>query len=132
MSNTVEYKGNIYEIGKYYRFSNNKSYWTVELLDSISGGGGLIASNGSSQKDHYDYISEVGEIGTITKAPIKLVDGADYQFDYGSNPELLLNIGLIGTYDSNGTQGCFWVKEVPWYIQDCSSIVKLIPEVSNE
>lgn len=65
---------------------------------------------------------------TSMPTPIELIDGKAYQFDYGSNPASLLNIGLIGTYDNNGSLPCFWVKDTPWYLQDCTNIKILTVE----
>lgn len=79
MSNTVEYKGGFCEIGKYYEFSDDGEYWDVRLLVGINRRSSYpLASNG----DDYKQIRaiEPGSIGTITKAPVKLIDGEAYRF----------------------------------------------------
>tara|TARA_R110002020_G_scaffold475890_1_gene713735 strand:+ start:11662 stop:12039 length:378 start_codon:yes stop_codon:yes gene_type:complete len=122
---TVIHKGKEYQIGGIYGFSDGDHVVCVGELESITSDGFL--------KKYGVYWSEVTEckapLGTIKETSIELEDGAAYQFDFGSNPELLLNIGLIGTYDGNGATGCFWIKDTPWYTQDCTNIVKLVPEV---
>ena len=81
---TVTYKGNVYQIGKLYHFSDtNDGFKYTKILSSIRKG-----------EDRYHFTDDEGgvwrrievidssEFGTETPAPIKLIDGAAYMFDH--------------------------------------------------
>jgi hypothetical protein len=74
--------GNIYEIGKYYLFTDNGKKFTLAKLTHIGKGDHPFHTN---EKDFFRYMYEVGTLentGTITPAPIDLIDGNAYMFDY--------------------------------------------------
>ena len=80
---TVKYKGNAYQIGKYYLFSDGGEYWDYNILKNIDMVSEFPFVNVVGVR--YSLIKEVHaskDLGTITPAPIKLVDGSAYMFDY--------------------------------------------------
>lgn len=66
--------------------------------------------------------------------PIQLVDGKAYQFDFGSNPELLTNLGLVGichTSIKHGTKHVMFespVNNSKWNTEYCTNIKPLTVE----
>ena len=120
MSNTVEYKGNIYEIGKGYLFGDVISApYFYGKLQGIESDGAFITIENS----YFIFCEELPaskELGTITKAPIKLVDGAAYQFDYHK--------GTFHGYFKEKTSRLY--HSTGWFnISTCTNIIKLVPEV---
>ena len=80
---TVKYKGNVYQIGKYYLFSDGGEYWDYDILKNIDLASQFPFVNVVGVR--YSLIKEVHtsqDLGTITPAPIKMVDGNAYMFDY--------------------------------------------------
>ena len=80
---TVKYKGNAYEIGKYYLFSDGGECWDYNILKNIDMVSQFPFVNVVGVR--YSLIKEVHaskDLGTIIPAPIKLVDGSAYMFDY--------------------------------------------------
>ena len=80
-NNTVEYKGNVYQIGKYYLFSDWGICWQADKLRYVENNGDW-EFRGISCSWRYCKPFAEGEIGTITRAPVKLVGGSAYMFDY--------------------------------------------------
>jgi hypothetical protein len=80
---TVTHDGNIYQIGKQYSFSDDGSNWTISSLKSISYASDFPFRSGFSWRLIKEF--ESSDVGTITPAPIKLVDGAAYMFDVREN-----------------------------------------------
>jgi hypothetical protein len=79
---TVTHEGKVYQIGKDYLFSLNELDWTYEKLTDIDGGYEKVFC---TQSYEWRYIKEIPvsrTMGTITPAPIELIDGAAYMFDY--------------------------------------------------
>ena len=79
---TVEYKGNVYEIGQNYLFSDGGECWTYTKLKWISPDNSFPFVNSSGAG--YLLMKEVGasqDLGTITPVPIKLIDGSAYMFE---------------------------------------------------
>ncbi len=80
---TVADKGDIYQIGAVYEFSDNRERWYKCGL--VGFGCGLYPWK--AEVDSYKYIRECqAPIGTITEAPAELVDGECYQFEYLDKP----------------------------------------------
>jgi hypothetical protein len=75
---TVTDAGNIYEIGKYYLFSDDGIDWASDKLKSIQHQDDFKFKAGFNWK----LIKELSDVGTITPAPIDLIDGNAYMFDY--------------------------------------------------
>lgn len=125
MSNTVKLKQNdsLYIIGGLYEFRDRDGQkWELGALNDVDGL--LFRSDTGVKKEWYKEIREVKiNIGTITKAPIKLEDGAAYQFDYCGKT----NLAHYGNHMNRlYYSGGFISADV------CTNIVKLVPEVSNE
>lgn len=79
MKNTViDSQGNELEIGKVYEFSDDGRKWVTSLLEGIV-----------DDEYHYEASNAMWKLirecqsplGTIKKAPVKLVDGKAYQFE---------------------------------------------------
>jgi len=76
---TINHEGKIYQVGAVYEFSDDGKDWCVGVLE------------GTQPKSNYPYrlffshgyklirTCEV-KVGTITEAPVKLIDGECYQF----------------------------------------------------
>jgi hypothetical protein len=91
---TVTYEGNVYEIGKSYLFSDTGSTWAVDVLMAINEPHDFkfIGSDCNWRKCKSAVL---GELGTITPAPIELINGAAYIFNCnGKN-------GISGIYDKD-------------------------------
>ena len=78
---TVTHEGNIYEIGKHYLFSDWGICWQADKLRYVENNGDWEFKGISCSWRYCKPFAE-GEIGTITLAPVKLVDGDAYMFDY--------------------------------------------------
>ena len=81
---TIEYKGKVYEIGKYYLFGDSE-WWVTECLklESIVDDAGDYVFK--TRDDCWKLIRETPSsysFGTITDAPVELEDGAAYTFDF--------------------------------------------------
>jgi hypothetical protein len=79
---TVPYQGQVYQINKYYLFSDDGINLVLGRLMHIN-----RASEhpfNTCQSDLFRYAKEVSclkSVGTITPAPIELINGAAYMFD---------------------------------------------------
>ena len=125
MSNTVEYKGNIYEIGKGYLFGDviSNPYFYGKLQGIESDGTFITVEN-----SYFIFCEELPaskELGAITKAPIKLVDGAAYQFDYDDKISGMYN-AVMKYQKSNNS---FYFDNILFKVEYCTNIIKLVPEV---
>jgi hypothetical protein len=79
---TEEYEGNVYQIGKPYLFSMSGITWSYDNLIDIDGG---YSKPFCTKSKEWRYIKEVPtseNMGTITPAPVELIDGNAYMFDY--------------------------------------------------
>ena len=76
---TIEHKGNVYQKGTVYEFSDDDGEtWCVDTLEGI-----YPESNHPYKTRSGDYrLIRVYEasLGTITEAPVKLIDGECYQY----------------------------------------------------
>lgn len=80
MKNTViDSHGNELEIGKVYEFSNVEGVWIVDFLLRI------YLDEDQEYEGDSNYYNQIREcqspLGTIKKAPVKLVDCKAYQFE---------------------------------------------------
>jgi hypothetical protein len=80
---TVTHQGQVLKISKLYAFSNDHEHNCERRLKSVD------KSNTKYPFDDHAGVSwryikaiDSSELGTITPAPIELVDGAAYMFDY--------------------------------------------------
>ena len=79
---TVTHKGAVYEVGRYYLFSDVGARWNFDKLTDIDGGYKKVFC---TQEAEFRLIKEIpasSELGTITPEPIELIDGNAYMFDY--------------------------------------------------
>lgn len=82
MKTIIDSHGNELEIGKVYEFSDDQTSWTLDALKEC---------NELEEGDEYEYVGTdcnwifirecQSSLGTIKKAPVKLVDGKAYQFE---------------------------------------------------
>ena len=80
---TVTHNGQVYQIGGIYEFSDNGDSWDTDELVSISY---VAAYPFKVVGCEWSLIRETeSKIGTITPAPIELVNGAAYMFDVREN-----------------------------------------------
>jgi hypothetical protein len=89
---TGTYEGNVYEIGKDYLFSLNELDWTYAKLTAFSG---WCSKPFCTFDREWSYIKEIPAsrtMGTITPAPIELVDGNAYMFDYHENRKAIVGV----------------------------------------
>lgn len=126
----IDSNGNELEIGKVYEFSDNQTSWNLYALKGC---------NNVADDDNYEYeanncnwkfIRECqSPLGTIKKAPVKLVDGKAYQFESRATGRV-----WVGFYNSTndrfdesvGGDGshCF-IGDV----SDFKNIIPLVPEI---
>ena len=81
MMKTVTHEGNVYEIGKLYLFSDESSFWHSDELKYVDNNDSYKFKGIACAWRYCKPFAE-GEIGTITPAPIELIDGDAYMFDY--------------------------------------------------
>jgi hypothetical protein len=81
---TAAHEGNVYEIGKSYLFSDTGSTWAVDVLMAINEPHDFkfIGSDCNWRKCKSAVL---GELGTITPAPIYLINGNAYMFNVRDN-----------------------------------------------
>lgn len=123
MSDTAEHKGNIYQIDGLYIGSCNSLIQLKEIVDGEFKG---IDSSGNLYQD--DWLISIGQsnvfpdakLGTISKAPIELIDGKAYQFDYDGK-------AYQGIYDKRKTR--FAKKDSHIHESYCTNIKPLTVEV---
>jgi hypothetical protein len=99
---TVTHEGQVYQIGKNYLFSDDGTDFSLAKLVRIKKNGWPFRTD---DNDLYRYIHEVSALksmGTITPAPIELVDGAAYMFNSHKN-NLLDAIGIYSKYHNTLT-----------------------------
>tara|TARA_R110000782_G_scaffold214008_1_gene301906 strand:- start:511 stop:894 length:384 start_codon:yes stop_codon:yes gene_type:complete len=83
-NNTVMHEGNVYEIGKHYLFGNSHQLHRLLKIDKFSGFPFRVLDKG--QENGFTKIRLFDlDTGTITPAPIYLIDGNAYMFDVRDN-----------------------------------------------
>jgi hypothetical protein len=76
---TVTHEGKVYQIGGIYEFSDSGDYWTIDELLSIEG---TVGYPFKVKDCEWSLIREAkSKIGTITHAPIELVNHNAYMFN---------------------------------------------------
>jgi hypothetical protein len=96
---TEEYKGNIYEIGQDYLFSDFNVVWVHSQLTGLASNNFYPFKTGDFS---FQFIKEVPaseKMGTITPAPIALIDGNAYMFDYEGRK--VNRIGIYHKHDNH-------------------------------
>lgn len=83
---TIEYKGKIYEIGECYLFGDDDcdvSYF--RKLDSLSGNEEYPFSANGVNWVYIKQLPSSENFGTITQAPVDLIDGSAYMVCFEDN-----------------------------------------------
>jgi hypothetical protein len=119
---TVTHEGNVYEIGKPYLFSDGGNYWHLLKLKRVVVGGPLPFEVWltASKSTVFSLIKEVpasGYLGTITPAPIELIDGNAYMFD---EKIPYSNKDCIGIYENHKHK--FHLKNYSVFVESCTNI----------
>jgi hypothetical protein len=113
---TVTHEGQVYQLGKVYSFSHDHKHKCERRLKGVDKG-----NTEYPFIDHanvcWRYIKAIdsSELGTITPAPIELVDGAAYTFDYNKNRK-----SAIGVYSK--CHNTFLTVGHDYFVFDCSNI----------
>lgn len=116
---TVEFDGMVYEIGKWYEFSNDKDSWEASKLDAVEGSNFVFRTSLGWMR----FCREVKlSVGTITPAPVKLIDGEVYSFTVGKVKSAGIYLDRMKTFTYYG--GHVLLSTV-----DQDSITRLVPEV---
>ncbi len=114
---TVTHEGQVYQIGGVYEFSDEGIYWYVDSLISIDGSKKHPVKGGCWE---WKLIKESKrKIGTITPAPVELVDGAAYTFDGRG-----CNRHHAGIYDER--QGIFSISQGQWVDLESATNIRLM------
>ena len=87
---TVTHKGQVYEIGQIYAFSDEGDLWVVDCLRVIMGNDDHPFKARSSWKLARKAL--LSDLGTITPAPIELEHGKAYTFDYRANRDSSIGV----------------------------------------
>lgn len=125
---TVEHDGMVYEIGKLYMFKDSraKDYFVGVLVDVDNESGLKFCTTIDNLKEWYQECEEViYDIGTITPAPTKLIDGEAYMFDYESSKSL---IGILHTSIKFGIEHrmfCMPKDDAKYNSEFCTNIITL-------
>ncbi len=84
--NTITHKGNIYQIGRSYEFSSDGDIWELGVLDDYTEDDILPFRSNTGNHLQLRWFQMIRlqqvPVGTITEAPIELIDGECYQFDH--------------------------------------------------
>jgi hypothetical protein len=111
---TVTYEGKVYQLGGVYEFSDKGRDWALDELLYLDEGKDLPFC---TREYEWQLIREANySMGTITPAPIELINGAAYMFD-PHNTKLL---DVIGLYEKNNNQFYFNGRHV--VLAHCSNI----------
>jgi hypothetical protein len=109
---TVTHEGKVYQIGKLYAFSDDKG--VDPLIDRLSSISNLYNDD---EGNGWKYIKAIApsKIGTITPAPIELIDGAAYMFDYEGR-----KVDRIGIYLEHDNHFVFPIGSI--HTTNCTNI----------
>jgi hypothetical protein len=92
---TVTHEGQVYQLNKDYFFGNYKKTLKLMRIDIASAYPFKVYENGSENGYERIYLGSA-EFGTITPAPIELIDGAAYMFNCDSD------VDVIGLFSKGG------------------------------
>ena len=109
----VTHEGKVYEIGKDYLFSLNELDWTYSKLTDIDGGHAKVFCTQENEWRHIKEIPASETIGTITPAPIELIDGDAYMFNYRGDEG-------IGLYEED--ESLFFMVGCSYNLENCTNI----------
>jgi hypothetical protein len=82
---TVTHDGKVYQVGENYLFSDNGTDFSLAKLVGIKKTDWPFKTNDGDVFKYIHEASALENIGTITPAPIELVDGAPYMFNIYDN-----------------------------------------------
>jgi hypothetical protein len=92
---TETYEGQVYQIGSVYEFSDDGVKWELDYLLAV---GSNPTFPFEAKKFEWELIREANYVmGTITTAPVELIDGNAYMFDYDKNSKV-----IVGVYNQGG------------------------------
>jgi hypothetical protein len=95
---TVTHEGNVYEIGSVYEFSDDGVDWALDYLLEV---GNNPTFPFEAKQYEWELIRKANyTMGTITPAPIDLIDGNAYMF----NPHNTTLLDVIGLYEKKTNQ----------------------------
>jgi hypothetical protein len=109
---TVTHEGKVYEIGQEYLFSNDGTHLVYERLKAICPKSSYPFEGHDGKFSKYiGVLSDCKDQGTITPAPVVLINGAAYMFDSKFMKD------AVGIYDKSShriyfTEGLF--TEAEW------------------
>lgn len=122
MKTVIDSHGNELEIGKVYEFSDNQTSWNLYVLKGCNNVVDEVNYEYEADNCNWKFIRECqSPLGTIKKAPVKLVDGKAYQFDYIAGK-------FIGIYSEN--DDIFYLSNLRTLNRNlATNIIPLLPEV---
>jgi len=123
---TVTVDGMVYEIGKLYEFSDTDTNRSEigELTaaeDDICTRLKFRSRYGNKEEWFHKCEPISHKNGTITPAPVELIDGKAYQFDYSDEGS------AAGFYDKE--KDSFRILSIEMESEYCTNIIPLVPEV---
>ncbi len=117
---TVTVDGMVYQLNELYVMHNgSENDQQVHELCEISESGNFIDENGS----HWGFAANAIMLGTITHAPINLVNGKAYIFSCNGRDD------IVALYDELCL--AFYTQYMSWGVRDCTNIIPLVPEVKS-
>ena len=100
---TVVYEGNVYEIGSPYLFSEHDKEWIYGILIDVDCNYKRPFCTNDQDWAHIKEIP-IATNGTITPAPLELINGNAYMFNY--------DVGRVGVYDEPSSRFYFPIGHV--------------------
>jgi hypothetical protein len=79
---TAAHEGQVYQLGQGYLFSMSGITWAYDRLLDIDGGYSKPFCTQSKEWRHIKEVPASKNMGTITPAPIELIDNGAYMFDF--------------------------------------------------
>ena len=119
---TAEHKGKVYQIGRYYLFSDSGKLWDYNILKNIDLASQFPFVNVVGVR--YSLIKEVHaskDLGTIIPVPVKLIDGNAYMF------ETTLQNNCQGYF----SQGKLYYKNGWERAENCINIRRMLVELES-
>ncbi len=126
---TVTHEGKAYQIGATYEFTDSDKgrHWELGILNDYASdeeGVGFQSKTGNKTEWFKHIRLQQAPVGTITEAPIELIDGAAYEFDY--------NNGVTGMQDAvmryRKSGDCFYFGNTILERKHCTNIKLLTVE----
>ena len=116
---TATHKGNTYQIGKVYAFSDYGEEWEHDILKEFQEDS-RHPCHGESENWNLIRAIEPSGLGTITPAPIELIDGGAYMFNYQGRQG-------VGLYEEDDNS--FFMVGQSYNLENCTNIrLMTVPE----